>query len=288
MSSSLYRTSLILIKGLKKRNIPAGSVEYSVSNQAAAFQYTNHSSDEVFWCVLLSSSSIPIEPEQSFPTRAGRCKMDLVNERGNKNKCPDLIKTIRQMQWYAHERESLSNSVVSALCNTMDCSPPGSSVHGNLQTRIPEWAAIPFSRGSNLGLLRCRQILYCLSHQGSPEVFLDKLDFKFYESQEHAYCTHPLSHTVTATAKLLSHVLCDRMDCSLPGSSVYGILQTRILEWVSISSSRGSSQLRDQTRLSCIAGRFFSVWATKAAFTHIQTPVLFQILFPCGLLQNIE
>ena len=98
MNRSLYRTSLILTKGLKKRNIPAGSVEYSVSNQAAAFQYTNHSSDEVFWCVLLSSSSIPIEPEQSFPTRAGRCKMDSVNERGNKNKCPDLIRTIRQME----------------------------------------------------------------------------------------------------------------------------------------------------------------------------------------------
>ena len=84
MSSSLYRTPLILIKGLKKRNIPAGSVEYSVLNQAAAFQYTNHSSDEVFWCVLSSSSSIPIEPEQSFPTRAGRCKTDSVNEREKK------------------------------------------------------------------------------------------------------------------------------------------------------------------------------------------------------------
>ena len=98
MSSSLYRTPLILIKGLKKRNIPAGSVEYSVLNQAAAFQYTNHSSDEVFWCVLSSSSSIPIEPEQSFPTRAGRCKTDSVNEREKKKKCPDLIKTIKQME----------------------------------------------------------------------------------------------------------------------------------------------------------------------------------------------
>ena len=158
MNRSLYRTSLILTKGLKKRNIPAGSVEYSVSNQAAAFQYTYHSSDEVFWCVLLSSSSIPIEPEQSFPTRAGRCKMDSVNERGNKNKCPDLIRTIRQMEWHAREHESVSNSVVSALCNTMDCSPPGSSVHGNLQTRILEWAAIPFSRRSNLPYVRDERV----------------------------------------------------------------------------------------------------------------------------------
>ena len=240
MNRSLYRTSLILTKGLKKRNIPAGSVEYSVSNQAAAFQYTNHSSDEVFWCVLLSSSSIPIEPEQSFPTRAGRCKMDSVNERGNKNKCPDLIRTIRQMEWHAHEHESVSNSVVSALCNTMDCSPPGSSVHGNLQTRILKWAAIPFSRRSNLGLPRCRQILYCLSHQRSPEVFLDKLDFKFYKGQDHAYCTHRLSHTVTAAAKLLSRI----QLVETPWTVAYqaplslGFLQARILEWVAIPFSR--------------------------------------------------
>ena len=51
--------------------------------------------------------------------------------------------------------------------------------------------------------------------------------------------------------------LCDPMDCSLPGSSVHGIFQTRVLQWVAISFSRGSSQPRDQTRLSCIAGRGF-------------------------------
>ena len=44
--------------------------------------------------------------------------------------------------------------------------------------------------------------------------------------------------------------LCDPMDCSPPGSSVHGILQARILEWVSLSSSRGSSQPRDQTQVS--------------------------------------
>ena len=42
--------------------------------------------------------------------------------------------------------------------------------------------------------------------------------------------------------------LCNPMDRGLPGSSVHGILQARILEWVAISFSRGSSQLRDQTR----------------------------------------
>ena len=52
--------------------------------------------------------------------------------------------------------------------------------------------------------------------------------------------------------------LCDPMDCS-PGSSVNGMLQARILERVTIPFSRGFSQLRDQTKVSCIADRFFTV-----------------------------
>ena len=54
---------------------------------------------------------------------------------------------------------------------------------------------------------------------------------------------------------MLSHVqiLCNTMDCSPPGSSVRGIFQARILEWVAISSSRGSSQPRDQTWVSCVS-----------------------------------
>ena len=53
--------------------------------------------------------------------------------------------------------------------------------------------------------------------------------------------------------------LCDPMGCSLPGSSVHGILQARILEWVVIPFSRGSSQPRNQTWVSCIAGRCFTI-----------------------------
>ena len=60
--------------------------------------------------------------------------------------------------------------------------------------------------------------------------------------------------------------LCDPLDCSPPGSSVHGILQARILEWVVIHFSRGSSQPReDQTWVSHIAGRFFTIWATREA-----------------------
>ena len=62
----------------------------------------------------------------------------------------------------------------------------------------------------------------------------------------------------TEEVELLSRVqLCNPMDCSLPGSSVHGIFQARILEWVAISFSWGSSQPRDRTQVSCIVGRCF-------------------------------
>ena len=58
---------------------------------------------------------------------------------------------------------------------------------------------------------------------------------------------------------------CNPIDGSLPGFSIHGILQARILEWVAISFSRGSSQARNQTQVSCISGRFFSSWTSREA-----------------------
>ena len=55
--------------------------------------------------------------------------------------------------------------------------------------------------------------------------------------------------------------LFDPMDCSLPGSSVHGIFQARVLEWIAISFSRGSSQPRVWTRVSHIVDRCFTIWA---------------------------
>ena len=61
--------------------------------------------------------------------------------------------------------------------------------------------------------------------------------------------------------------LCDPMDCSPPGSSIHGILQARILEQVTMPSSRASSQPKDRTQVSHIADGFFSIWATRGAFS---------------------
>ena len=57
--------------------------------------------------------------------------------------------------------------------------------------------------------------------------------------------------------------LCDLIDCSLPASSVHEILQARMLEWVAVPFSKGSAQPWDQTPVSHIAGRFFTIWMHK-------------------------
>ena len=63
----------------------------------------------------------------------------------------------------------------------------------------------------------------------------------------------------------LCPTLWDPMDYSLPGSSVHGIFQARVLEWVATAFSKRSSRPRDGTQVSRILGRHFTVWATKEA-----------------------
>ena len=72
-------------------------------------------------------------------------------------------------------------------------------------------------------------------------------------------CVYMYTQEVTP----LCPILWDTMVCSLPDSSIHGIFQARILEWVAISFSRRSSQPRDWTQVSCIVGRRFTVWATR-------------------------
>ena len=106
------------------------------------------------------------------------------------------------------------------------------------------WSGLPSpqgifpTQGSNPGLLHCRQILYSLSHQGSPIL-----------------CMSEVAQSCPT--------LCDPMDYSPPGSSIHRIFQGRVLEGVVISFSRGSSRPRDWTQVSRIAGRHFTVWATR-------------------------
>ena len=148
----------------------------------------------------------------------------------------------------------------------MDCSLPGSSVHGLFQARVLESVAISFSRGSSQPRDWTR-----VSHTVAD-----------------ALPTEPPGKSMRGHNSLKVKVLvaqwcltfCDPMDCSPPGSSVHGSLQARILEWVAISFSRGSSQPRDQTEVSCIAGRFFTIWTTRQVPSSLR---LFTFLFSAFL-----
>ena len=75
--------------------------------------------------------------------------------------------------------------------------------------------------------------------------------------------TAPACHVkVKALVTQSCPTLCDPMGCSPPGTSVCGVSQARILEWVALSFSRVSSRPRDRTLVSCIAGSFLTIWAT--------------------------
>ena len=138
------------------------------------------------------------------------------------------------------------------LCDPLDCSLPGSSVHGIFQARILEWVAISFSRGSSQP--RDWTHVSCISciaggfftHWAIGEAQQDEK-----EAQEgRDICIH-IMNSCCLQQKLTQHckaiIMCTRsvmfdsydpMDCSLPGSSVHGISQARILEWFAISFSR--------------------------------------------------
>ena len=130
--------------------------------------------------------------------------------------------------------------------NPMDCSLPVSSVQGIFQARVLEWVAIAFSSSS----LVSRKIQLPLNSQ--DQIF----------PSQFAVC-------LVAQSCLTP---CNTMDGSPPGSSVHGILQARKLEWVAIPFSRGSSRPRNQTWVSCIAGRFFTIWATREAPRILLSP----------------
>ena len=124
---------------------------------------------------------------------------------------PFIVRQILNQQTMREVLVWLVTQSCPTLCSPMDCSPPGSSVHGDSpgkNTGVGSHALLQgiFStQGSNSGLPHCRWILYCLSHQGSP----------------------------------------------------------RILEWVAYPFSRGSSQPRKGTGVSCIIGRFVTSWTAK-------------------------
>ena len=123
------------------------------------------------------------------------------------------------------------------LGNPMDCSPPGSSVHGILQARKLEWAAMLSSRGlfptqgSNSHLLHCRQILYPLSHLGSPNPIYRVQGPVSHPTQ--MYMTPPTDTGVAANTD------CDGRDRPTTSGS---ILKTNLLSFLRYSCPHYSLQ----------------------------------------------
>ena len=126
----------------------------------------------------------------------------------------------------------------------MGYSPPGSSVRGIAQARILGWVAMPTQgrRFPSPG---------DLPNPGDPNPETDS--FPRAPSGKLMCCA------VLCLVAQSGTTLCNPMDNSLPGSSVHGDLQARILEWVAMPSTNGSSQLRDSPQVSHIAGKFFTV-----------------------------
>ena len=95
--------------------------------------------------------------------------------------------------------------------------------------------------------------------------------WKLYEIEAHTHGLLPIPVCTCAVVQLCP-ILCDPFDCSPPGSSIHGIFQPKILEWVAISSSRGSSQPRDGTWVPCIGRWVLYHWATWEALPTLLHP----------------
>ena len=87
----------------------------------------------------------------------------------------------------------------------------------------------------------------------------------FFSWNNFMYYTIEIICSMFLSLSVMPDVSVTPKDCSPPGSPVHGILQTRILEWVSIPFSRGSSRPRDWTQVFHMIGRFFTIWASREA-----------------------
>ena len=154
----------------------------------------------------------------------------------------------------------------------MDCSPPGSSVHGILQTRILEWVAMPSSKGSSQPRDQTQ-----VSASLAARFFTTSATWETHESESHSVMSDSLrphglyspwnspgQNTGASSFSLLQGIF--PSQGLNPGlASCRQILyqlshkgSTRILEWVAYPFSSGSSPPRNQTGVSCIAGGFFT------------------------------
>ena len=150
--------------------------------------------------------------------------------------------------------------------------------------RTLEWVAIAFSsawkgkvKGKSLSRAQLFATPWTTAYQAPPSMGFPRQEYwsglplpspnkelLYSERNSTTILCKSLYGKVSVLVTQLCPDLCNFMDyTSPPGSSVHGVLQAKILEWIAILFSRGSSQPRDWTLVSCIAGGFFTLWATR-------------------------
>ena len=133
---------------------------------------------------------------------------------------------------YIHLKVLVTQSCLT-VCDPVDCSPPGSSVHGIFQAKILEWVAIPFSM---------------VSSQPRDQTLLSYTGSRFFT----IWATREALYPPTAKSLQSCPTLCDPIDGSPPGFPVPGILQARTLEWLAISFSNAWKWKVKVKSLSCV------------------------------------
>ena len=125
-------------------------------------------------------------------------------------------------------------------------------------------------------------IQYRISEHGKDGKLLLLVIDKTPRMTQPNFIRGPISLKVKVLVVQSCPTLCDPIDYSSLGSSVHGILQTRILEWVAIPFSRVSSRPRDRTQVSRIPGRFFTIWATSRILNPIPSRQSYSRQVPGG------
>ena len=159
--------------------------------------------------------------------------------------------------------------VQPTLCDPIDGSPPGSPTPGILQARTLEWVAISFSKAwkwkvkmKSLSRPRLLATPWTTAYQAPPSMGFSRQEY---------WSGVPLPSPSGGASGNLNEMLvaqscptlCDPTNCSPSGSSIHGVLQARIVEWIAISFFRGSSQPRDQTHVSPTGRWILYHWATR-------------------------
>ena len=189
------------------------------------------------------------------------------------------------LQLLLHMLLLFSHSFMSNSLKPLDCNEPVSSILHCLpefaQNSCPlnQWCYVIHIllkvKVKSHSCVRLFETPWTVAHQAPPSMKFSRQEYwsglPFPSLGTYSYVAHTLKFSLSLYVCILSHsclTLYDPLDCSPPGSSVHGIFQARILKWVSISYSRGSSWPRNQAHISCVScigSKILYHWATWEA-----------------------